>query len=236
VNPLQNSLAEIKRRIQEAALRSGRGPESVTLIGVSKGQGPEKVLAAAREGLRDFGENYVQEWLGKRATIETQDPELAPTLRWHFIGHLQSNKAESVVGASCLLHSVDSLKLAGKVSRLAQERKQRQAILLEINLGAEPSKSGFLPETLSGALSEIAALPSLECRGLMAIPPDAASPEATRPYFRRLKSLLDECNRTGFFDSPWTELSMGMSQDFEIAIEEGATLVRVGTALFGPRA
>lgn len=232
---MPNRLSEIQLRLQEAARRSGRDPASITLLGVSKGQDAEKILALAKAGLQDFGENYVQEWLGKRQQLEAREPALAERLRWHFIGHLQSNKAEAVVGAAILIHSVDSLKLAGKISRLAEQRGRRQAVLFEVNLGSETTKSGFPPQGLRAALPELAALSHLDCRGLMAIPPDSETAEASRPYFRQLKSLLDECNRTGFFDSPWTELSMGMSQDFEVAIEEGATLVRVGTALFGPR-
>ncbi|MFO1464550.1 MAG: YggS family pyridoxal phosphate-dependent enzyme [bacterium] len=235
MDELAASLKNIRQRIAQAAARAGRNPESVTLLGVSKGQPAEKVLAAARLGLRDFGENYVQEWQKKRADLERADAGLAAQLRWHFIGHLQSNKADLVVGETTLIHGVDSLKLATKIAALAQRRGLRQAVLLEVNLEGEASKAGLAPEELPRLLPALAALPQLDCRGLMAIPPALEAPEASRPYFRRLKSLLDECNRTGFFPSPWTELSMGMSHDFEVAVEEGATLVRVGTALFGPR-
>lgn len=228
-------LTEIQRRITAAAARAGRPPDSVRLLAVSKAQSAERVLELAAQGQRNFGENYVQEWLEKRARVAALNPSLAAALRWHFIGHLQSNKASLVAGEVSLVHSVDSLKLARKLSASCEVRGLRQAALFEVNLAGESTKGGLKPEALLKDLRDYLTLPGLDWRGLMAIPPALEPAEAARPYFTQLKSLLDECNRTGFFEAPMTELSMGMSQDFEIAIEEGATWVRVGTALFGPR-
>ena len=231
----RQSWAEIRRRMAEAALRASRDPDSVRLLAVSKAQEAERVLELATLGQRDFGENYVQEWLEKRDRIAAIAPAIAAQIRWHFIGHLQSNKASLVAGQVSLLHSVDSLKLARKISDQSLPLNLRQPCLFEVNLAAEGSKSGLSPEALLIDLENYAALPGIAWRGLMAIPPASESAEETRPYFTRLKSLLDECNRTGFFENPMTELSMGMSHDFETAIEAGATWIRVGTALFGPR-
>lgn len=233
MSPIQKNRQNLLQSIARAASRIGREPSSIQLLAVSKAQSAERVLELARLGQRDFGENYAQEWLAKRNQLEKLDPQLAAELRWHFIGHLQSNKAALVVGQAALLHSVDSRKLAQKISALALAKKIRQPALFEINLGLEGGKSGMDPETFLQGLADLVALPGLEWRGLMAIPPALESAEAVRPYFRRLKSLLDECNRTGFFENPLTELSMGMSQDFEVAIECGANMVRVGTAIFG---
>ena len=214
--------------------RSGRGPGSVTLVGVSKTQPAAKVLELARLGLLDFGENYVQEWQQKRSEIEKADPALAARIRWHFIGHLQSNKATAAIGVQ-LIHSVDSLKLARKLSEAALKAGRVQALLWELNLAGESSKSGMKPSELKRDLAAYSALPGLSWRGLMTMPPPAEDPEASRPYFRQLKSLLDETQASGFFGEDLVELSMGMSQDFEVAVEEGATLIRVGSRLFGPR-
>jgi pyridoxal phosphate enzyme (YggS family) len=182
-------------------------------------------------GLHHFGENYCQEWQSKAAKLTERKSEIF----WHFIGHLQSNKVKEVVGHVEYIHTLDSLKLAAKVSKRAESLGLKQKALLEINLAAEDSKSGFLIEDLHDKFAELSALPGLAIRGLMCIPPVGPNAEASRPYFKKLKSLLDEWNRSGIFTPPLTELSMGMSQDFEVAIAEGATMIRVGTELFGPR-
>ncbi len=231
---MQDNLHQIQDRIAAALTRTGRAPNSVTLVGVSKAQAAAKILDLAGLGLRDFGENYVQEWQRKRLEIEKADPALGSELRWHFIGHLQSNKAKEALGAE-LIHSVDSLKLARKLSEAAVGAGRSQALLWELNLAGEASKSGLSPDELKRDLAAYAALPALSWRGLMTMPPPTEDPEASRPYFRRLKSLLDETQASGFFGDGLVELSMGMSQDFEVAVEEGATLVRVGSRLFGPR-
>lgn len=231
---MQENLRQIQDRIAAALARAGRAPNSATLVGVSKTQSAAKVLDLARLGLRHFGENYVQEWRRKRLEIETADPTLAAELHWHFIGHLQSNKAKEALDA-VLIHSVDSLKLARKLSEAAVQAGRHQDVLWELNLAGEASKSGLSPTQLKRDWAAFAALPALNWRGLMTMPPPAEDPEASRPYFRQLKSLLDETRASGFFGDGPVELSMGMSQDYEVAVEEGATLVRVGSRLFGPR-
>lgn len=188
-----------------------------------------------QEGLLDFGENYVQEWRAKQEDLLLQDQALALKIHWHFIGHLQSNKIKEVVGKVDYLHTVDSLSLAQKISDFASARQITQKALMEVKLGGESSKTGFAPEKLLEDLASLGGLAGLNWEGLMAIPPPGRSPEETRPFFAQLKSLLDECNQSGFFNYPLKELSMGMSEDFEVAIEEGATMVRIGTALFGAR-
>ncbi|HKY61855.1 MAG TPA: YggS family pyridoxal phosphate-dependent enzyme [bacterium] len=231
---MEGNLRQVQDRVAAALARAGRPPNSVTLVGVSKAQSAAKIRELARLGLRDFGENYVQEWLGKRRELENADPTLASRLRWHFIGHLQSNKAREALSAD-LIHSVDSLKLARKLSEAALKAGKVQALLWELNLAGEATKSGMSADVLRRELPAYAALPGLRWRGLMTMPPPAEDPEASRPYFRRLKSLLDEIRASGFFDPGLVELSMGMSQDYEVAVEEGATLIRVGSRLFGPR-
>lgn len=227
-SPLSQRLDHIRRQIEQALLRSGRPGRKVRLIGASKQKTAREIREAYALGVRDFGENYVQEWQKKRRHLGLQ-------VTWHFIGRVQSNKVKALVGQVEWIQTVDRRKIAERISRVAQEQGRRQQILLEINLGGEKSKSGFSPDELLRSLPALSVLPNLACRGLMAIPPALDDPEASRPYFRRLKSLLDECNQSGVFKEPFTELSMGMSHDFSVAVEEGATMVRIGTALFGPR-
>lgn len=228
------ALPTIQSQIQKALYRSGRAGGSVRLVGVSKKQPLEKILALAQAGLVDFGENYVQEWKGKKSDIEKNHPELNKIIHWHFIGHLQSNKAKELVGKIEYIHALDSLKLAQRISQHAAQLGITQKVLMEINLEKEVGKFGFERESLLRNLSQLARLPGLSLEGLMAIPPPASG-EKSRPYFKRLKSLLDECNQSGNLTKAMKELSMGMSNDFEVAIEEGATMIRIGTALFGPR-
>jgi hypothetical protein len=205
------------------------------LIGVTKKQPAETIAGALDEGLQDFGENYVQEWQEKQNHLRQSLGAKTDKITWHFIGHLQGNKVKSVVGRVDWIHTVDSVKLAQKISRAAALAGATQRVLIEVNLAKELGKWGFAPELLPAALPQLAGLPHLSWRGLMAIPPEVADAESNRPHFRRLKSLLDECNQTGVLTEPLSELSMGMSQDFGVAIEEGATMIRVGTALFGSR-
>jgi pyridoxal phosphate enzyme (YggS family) len=206
---LEARIADVQARIARAA--AGR---PVTLVAVSKTHPAELVRAAHRAGLRVFGENYVQEWAGKRDALADLD------LEWHFVGHLQKNKAKDVAGKVALIHGVDSLALAQAIDRRAAAP---QDVLVEVNLGGEASKAGVAPGELGGLLEAMRALPRARVRGLMCIPP----PGDTRPHFRRLAALAREHGLA--------ELSMGMSDDYEAAIEEGATIVRVGTAIFGPR-
>jgi len=217
---ISENLARVRERIEAACRRAGRSPEEVTLVGVSKGFPAEAVAEACAAGLGDVGENRVQEAEAKIAALADQG--VRP--RWHLVGHLQTNKVKTALGLFAIIHSVDSVRLAEAVSRRAREPVP---ILLEVNVGQEASKFGFAPQEVADGLPAIAALSNLDVRGLMTVAPLVDDPEAARPVFRCLRELRD---RLGL-----RELSMGMTDDFEVAIEEGATLVRIGRAIFGPR-
>jgi len=193
---------------------------------VTKSQPPEVVAAAAQLGLNLFGENKVQE---ARAKI----PLCPGRLRWHFIGHLQSNKCRDAVELFEMIQSVDSLPLAREIAKRAEQAGKTMPVLLEVNVAGEASKFGYQPERLLAELKQINALPRIEIRGLMTVPPYAADPEKARPHFQRLRELKERAEQV--LGAPLPHLSMGMSGDFEVAIEEGATIVRIGTALLGPR-
>jgi pyridoxal phosphate enzyme (YggS family) len=224
---LNANLVAIRQRIKAACDRSDREPNSVMLLAVSKTHPPETIKAAADGGQIFFGENKVQE---ARAKI----PLCPGRLRWHFIGHLQSNKCRDAVELFGMIQSVDSLALAQEINRRADQAAKTLPILLEVNVAGEASKFGYAPEKLLAELKAINALPRLEVQGLMTVPPWTAEPETARPHFRRLRELKGQAETV--LGAPLPHLSMGMSGDFEIAIEEGATIVRLGTALFGPRA
>ena len=224
---LAANLETIRQRIRAACERAGRNPDSVTLLAVSKTHPPETIKAAADCGQIFFGENKVQE---ARAKI----PLCPGKLRWHFIGHLQSNKCRDAVELFEMIQSVDSLSLAQEINKRVEQGAKRMPVLMEVNVAGEASKFGYQPERLLAELKEINALPRLEIRGLMTVPPWSAEAEESRPHFRRLRELRERAEAV--LGAPLPHLSMGMSGDFEIAIEEGATIVRVGTALFGPRA
>ena len=217
---IAENLERVRERIELACERAGRDASEVTLIGVTKTVGPETVVEAYEAGLRDFGENRVQEAVAKIDAVEL----LGVQPSWHLIGHLQTNKVKAAAGRFGIIHSVDSLRLAEALSRRYQTDV---LVLLEVNVAQDAAKYGFAPEEVAAALSEIAVLPHIDVLGLMTIAPITSDPEETRPTFRRLRELRDELGLD--------ELSMGMSGDFEVAIEEGATMVRVGTAIFGPR-
>ena len=221
-----DNLAGIQQSIRAACERTGRAMDSVTLMAVSKTHPPETIQAAAGLGLLVFGENKVQE-------AKAKIPLCPGKLRWHFIGHLQSNKCRDAVQLFQMIQSVDSLPLAQEINKRAAEAAKTMPVLLEVNLAGEASKFGYPPERLLAELKELGALPRIEIHGLMAVPPWSAEPEKSRPHFRRLRGLKLECERV--LGIPLPHLSMGMSGDFEVAIEEGATMVRIGTALFGPR-
>jgi pyridoxal phosphate enzyme (YggS family) len=220
------NLAAIQQRIDAACARSGRDPRSVTLLAVSKGQPPEAVRAAADAGQTLYGENKVQE---ARAKI----PLCPGRLHWHLIGHLQSNKCRDAVHFFEMIHSVDSVTLAEELQKWCDKAAKTMPVLLEVNLAGESTKFGFKPDQVLGALEPINALPRLEVHGLMTIAPYTPTPEKVRPIFRQLRELKEACGQK--LGAPLPQLSMGMSGDFEAAIEEGSTLVRIGTALFGPR-
>ena len=220
------NLETIRQRIAQAAARSGRSMDEITILGASKAQPQESLHAAFAAGLRVFGENRVQEALAKMESLPDE-------IEWHLIGPLQSNKVKKVVPAFAAVHSIDRLKIARVLDREATALGKPMLGMIEVNLAGEDSKHGFLPGALLEHLPALRDLESLTVSGLMAIPPYASDPEASRPYFRELCRLVEQLNKTR--SVPLQELSMGMSHDFQIAIEEGATLVRVGTAIFGRR-
>ena len=223
---LADNLEHIQQRIHQACDRSGRDPAGVTLMAVSKGQPPEAVNEAARLGLNLFGESKVQE-------AKAKIPLCPGRLQWQFIGHLQSNKCRDAVQCFRAIQSVDSLHLAEEINNKAEQAGRTIPILLEVNLAGEASKFGYRPQAVRDELLAINALRRLEIRGLMTIPPWAPAAEQARPIFRQLRELKQNCEN--ILGAPLSELSMGMSGDFEVAIEEGATMVRIGTALFGER-
>lgn len=227
------NIARIRQRIRSAAHRAGRDPETITLMAVSKTFPAEAILQAYDAGIRVFGENRVQEFGGKADGLRG-----LTDARWHMIGHLQTNKAAKAAELFHAIDSVDSLKLAEKLNDAARNYAKKIAVLIEINVGGETAKTGVPPNSpqLENILSSAARLDFLEISGLMTIPPYTDDPQAARPYFRKLRELRDEIAARNLSAVNMTTLSMGMSHDFEVAIEEGTTCVRVGTAIFGARA
>lgn len=225
---IAENLAAVRRRIEAAARRAGRDPAEVRLVAVSKTVPMERLREAVAAGQLIFGENYLQEARPKIAA-------LGEGVSWHFVGHLQSRKAKGVVELFDLIHSVDRLKLARALEEAAARLGKVQDILIQVNLSGEETKSGTSPEEVAGLLAEAGKMPHLRVLGLMTMPPWFADPEKVRPYFRALRELRDRLRELRVADTALPELSMGMSGDFEVAVEEGATLVRVGTAIFGAR-
>ncbi|MGA2787395.1 MAG: YggS family pyridoxal phosphate-dependent enzyme [Verrucomicrobiota bacterium] len=223
---LAANLASIQKRIATACERVNRDPDSVTLLAVTKSHPPEAVSAAAKLGLILFGENKVQE-------AKAKIPLCPGHLRWHMIGHLQSNKCRDAVELFKMIQSVDSLSLAQEINKRAEQAARTMPVLLEVNVAGEASKFGYRPERLLAELEELNALPRIEIHGLMTVPPWSAEAEKARPYFRQLRELKVRAETA--LGAPLPHLSMGMSGDFEVAIEEGATMVRIGTELFGAR-
>jgi len=217
---IEANVREVQRRIDGACERSRRSPAEITLVAVAKGFEAEAIRAAFDCGIRDFGENRVQEAEEKIGRLSY----LRPDVTWHMVGHLQSNKAKTAVKFFDIIHSVDSVRLAGILSRCAQ---RTLPVLLEVNVYGEASKSGFAVDEIARAVQEVKQLPNLEVMGLMTIGPLAADPEDVRPVFRELLELRDSLGLE--------HLSMGMTDDFEVAIEEGATMLRIGRAIFGDR-
>lgn len=218
---IPSALAAIRARIDDACRRSGRDPASVRLVAVSKKKPPEAIREAYAAGQRDFGENYAQELRDKMAALAD-----LPGIRWHALGPLQTNKAKYVAGKVELVHTLDRSELARELVKRAAGAPVRA--LVEVNIGREPQKGGVLPEDLPARLAELREVEGIELAGLMCIPPVDEEAEASRPHYRALRELRDRL-------LPGGQLSMGMSDDFEVAVEEGATLVRVGTAIFGAR-
>ena len=230
---IAENVEQVGERIRLASASAGRDPDSITLMGVSKTFPAEAIHEAYCAGIRAFGENRVQEFASKAdALCDLGDA------RWHLIGHLQSNKAAKAADLFHAVDSVDSLRLAGKLNDAARTAGKTLRVLIEINVGGEAAKSGIAPGSaeLDRLLAEAPRLANLDFRGLMTVPPYTEDPQGARPYFRKLRELRDSIAGRGLPRVGLDELSMGMSHDFEVAIEEGSTCVRVGTAIFGGRA
>ena len=221
-----DNLNQIRQRIAGACARSGRDASTVTLLAVSKTHPPETIREAVEAGQLMFGENKIQE-------AKAKIPLCPGRARWQFIGHLQSNKVRDAVELFEMIQGVDSLSIAREISKRAEQAARKMPVLLEVNVAGEGSKFGYNPEQLLAELNELNALPRIEIHGLMAIPPYTPVPEKARPYFQKLRELKTQAE--SILGVPLPQLSMGMSGDFEVAIEEGATMVRIGTALFGER-
>ncbi len=239
---VKENLERVVQRVRLAALRVGRKPEEVSLVAVTKTVGFAAIQEALACGVRIFGENRVQEAIPKIQKLGQNG------VTWHFVGHLQTNKAKQVVGLFDLIHSVDTLRLAKALDIWMNnynslsirtgphiETMSRQKILIQVNISGESTKSGVLPEGLNLMVKEISRCKALDIVGLMTIPPPSDDPECSRPFFKTLRELAASMEKEGIDGVSMKELSMGMSADFEVAIEEGATLVRVGTAIFGQR-
>lgn len=223
------NLKGVKERIERAALRAGRDAREIRLVAVTKGVAPERIVEAARSGIDTFGENYAQELREKSDIVEKV---LGRRIKWHFIGRLQRNKVKYILDRVDLIHSLDRLPVAEEIEKRAERLGTIVPVLIEVNIAGEEAKGGIMPEHLEGFLVEMERFPRIKVEGLMTMPPFFDDPEMTRPYFRQLRDLRDRL-RERF--PGLRELSMGMSGDFEAAIEEGATIVRIGTAIFGPR-
>lgn len=220
------NLAAIRERISAACGRAGRDPSTVTLLAVSKSHPPEAINEAVAAGQMSFGENKIQE-------ARVKIPLSPAKARWQFIGHLQSNKVRDAVALFEMIQGVDSLDIAAEIAKRAEQAAKTVPILLEVNVAGEGSKFGYQPAQMLAELPRLNALPRIEIHGLMAIPPYTPVPEKARPHFQKLRELKLQAEQV--LGAPLPHLSMGMSGDFEIAIEEGATMVRIGTALFGER-
>ncbi len=236
MNALADNLQSVQERIAAAARRVGRDPAGITLVAVSKNQPREAITAAFELGLRHFGENRIEE-------AEAKIPGLPAGITWHMIGHIQSRKAKQAVPLFHVVHSVDSVKLAARLNRVCTEDEVKLPVLIQVNVSGEASKYGFAAErwaedgdqrrALLAAVAEIVALPGLQVQGLMTMAPIVADAEEVRPVFAALRRLRDDLTEV-YPEAAWQHLSMGMSDDFEVAVEEGATTVRIGRAIFDP--
>lgn len=223
---IADNLERVREQIAEAAAKSGRSADDVALVAITKTHPAEKVREAIEAGQTLFGESRVQE---ARAKI----PDLPAAIRWHFVGHLQKNKIRHALSLFEVIHSIDSLALAEDLNRIAEEEGMHPRVLLEVNVAGEGSKFGFAPDKLREQMEDLLELPRLSIEGLMSIPPIAEQAESSRQYFVQLREVRDSLQKD--FNVPLPQLSMGMTNDYAIAVEEGATLVRVGTAIFGER-
>ncbi len=228
---IQARIHGLLERMEAAASRAGRDPADVTLMGASKTVDPERIALATELGIQHVGENYVQEAAAKFQHMSS----LRRSATWHMIGHLQTNKVRQALDLFDVIETVDTERLAHRIDTVAGETGRRVPIYLEVNMGSEISKSGVDPEQLAGLAQAIAACNNLQVAGLMAVPPFTPDPQGARPYFQSLREMRDDLNRRGILDYPVEGLSMGMSHDFEVAIEEGATIVRLGSSIWGAR-
>lgn len=225
---ITENLNEVRENIRRACAKAGRAEDEVTLIAVSKTKPLSMIKEAYAAGMREFGENKPQEMRDKAKELEVP-------VNWHMIGTLQSNKIKYVTGTACMIHSVDSVSLAAAIEKEAAKRELVMDILLEVNIAKEESKHGFLADDVTDAVKEIALMPHLKVCGLMTVAPYTENAEENRIYFRKMKELLVDINKKNIDNICMDCLSMGMSSDYEVAIEEGATMVRVGTGIFGER-
>ena len=221
----------LQQRISDAAVRAGRDPSEVTLMGASKTVDAERIALATELGLQHVGENYVQEAASKLEGMEA----LRQSATWHMIGHLQTNKVRQALQLFDVIETVHSPRLAQRIDAVAQELGRRVPVYLEVNMGSELSKTGVDPDQLAALAEAIAPCRNVQVLGLMAVPPFTPDPDGARPYFRKLRQLLEDLNGRRIFDYPMQGLSMGMSHDFEVAVEEGATAVRLGSSIWGAR-
>lgn len=226
---MEKRIQDVNRRVEKAAQESGRPPHSIRLVAVSKTIPAKRVKEALEAGIKLFGENYVQEARAKFNELYAYHPS------WHFIGHLQSNKAKYAVRMFDLIHSVDSLKLSRELNKQAKKINKIQDVLIQVNMSGETSKSGIDPKDAVRLIKEISSLENLSIKGLMTMPPFFNDPDTVRPYFSALRDLRDQLKNESPPNVSLDELSMGMTGDYEVAIAEGATLVRIGTAIFGTR-
>lgn len=226
---IADNVRRVRTRMRQAAERAGRDPMSVRLVAASKTVDAARIRAAIAAGVTILGENYLQETRQKLGQLGQAGVE------WHLIGPLQRNKVRYVFDLFDMMHSLDRLELAEEINRRAERLGRRLSVLLEVNVGGEASKSGWTTADLLNDIRQLAALPHIQVRGLMTIPPPTSQPHEARPFFRQLRQLRDRLAQEGYDGMTFDELSMGMTADYEVAIEEGATLVRVGTAIFGPR-
>ena len=230
---IYENVKEIREKIAEAAKKSGRRPDEIKLIGVTKTIETDRIKELLAAGVEDIGENKVQEFLPKYDTLEGSDTRPA---RWHFIGHLQRNKVKFIADKVDLIHSVDSLPLAEEINKRAGEAGRKLDVLAEVNIAGETAKYGFAPDSVLSVVEKLQKMSNIQLTGLMCVAPFVENPEKNRVYFEKMRSLCVDIQSSYLYYTTKLDLSMGMTGDFTVAIEEGATMVRIGTALFGNRA
>jgi pyridoxal phosphate enzyme (YggS family) len=225
---ISDNIMSVKNNIRSACIRAGREPEDVKLVAVSKTMGTDKIMEAVNSGINVFGENKVQELVSKYEALDKG-------LEWHMIGHLQSNKVKYIIDKVAMIHSVDSIKLLQEIDRRCKAYGKRIDVLIEINIGREATKYGIYPEDLGAFLEEAPKYENVRICGLMTVAPKVNVPEDARPYFKEMKKLFDDAKSSNSENVEMKYLSMGMTGDYEVAIEEGSNIVRIGTGIFGPR-